>query len=79
MAGTAHVHLLVVWLEDGKCCYTDINAHIPYDDEELAFLVYDLQQSHKTVLPCNEHATQASTDQNGKQHLSYIIRKVLLP
>ena len=77
--GTAHVHLLV-WLEDlSKCSYTDINAHIPCDDEELAFLVYDLQQSHKTVLPCNEHATQVSTDQNGKQHLSYIIHKVLLP
>ena len=68
--GTAHVHLLVSLEDLSKCSYTDINAHIPCDDEELAFLVYDLQQSHKTVLPCNEHATQVSKDQNGKQHLS---------
>ncbi len=48
--GTAHIHLLV-WLEDvSKCSYDQINAHIPNSDRELAFLVHDLQQSHKTVL-----------------------------
>ena len=47
--GTAHIHLLV-WLEDlSKFSYTDINAHIPCEDDELAFLVHDLQQSNKTA------------------------------
>ncbi len=67
--GTAHIHLLV-WLEDvSKCSYDQINAHIPYSDRELGFLVHDLQQSHKTVLPVNENPTCLTTDEEGKSHL----------
>jgi hypothetical protein len=68
--GTAHIHLLV-WLEDlTKSSYEQINADIPNVDKELAFLVHDLQQSHKTVLPLNENPTCFTTDENGKSHLS---------
>lgn len=68
--GTAHIHLLV-WLQDiSKCSYDQINADIPSVDKELAFLIYDLQQSHKTVLPLNEHPTCLTIDDAGKSHLS---------
>ena len=68
--GTAHIHLLI-WLAGlSKCSYADINAHILTDDRELSFLVYDLQQSNATVLPCNENATCITRAENGKQHLS---------
>ena len=68
--GTAHIHLLV-WQEDiSKCSYEQIRADIPIDDRELAFLVHDLQQSEKTVLPLNENRTCLTTDNNCKFHLS---------
>ena len=68
--GTAHIHLLI-WLEDiSKCSYQEINAHIPNVDRELAFLVHDLQPSHKTVLSVNENPTSLSRDNQGKYQLS---------
>lgn len=68
--GTAHIHLLV-WLEDlSKCSYQEINAHVPVIDKDLSFLVYNLQQSDKTVLPLNENPTSLSRDEHGKPHLS---------
>ena len=67
--GTAHIHLLV-WLEDiSKCSYDQINSHIPNSDKELAFSVYNLQQSDKTVLPLNENPTCLARDEEGKSHL----------
>lgn len=68
--GTAHIHLLV-WLEDlSKCSYEQINAHIPLDDRDLSFLVYDLQQSDKTVLTLNDNPTSLSRDEHVKPQLS---------
>ena len=67
--GTAHIHLFL-WLDVSKCSYDLINADLPNTDRELAFLVYDLQQSHKTVLPFNENPTCLTTDEEGKSNIS---------
>lgn len=68
--GTAHIHLLV-WLEDlSKCKYHEINAHIPLVNKNFSFLVHNLQQSEKTVLPLNEEPTCLRIDENGDRTLS---------
>ena len=68
--GTAHIHFLV-WLEDiSKCSHHEINAHIPSEDRELAFLVHDLQPSDKTVISMQEAPSSIAEDENGKPHLA---------
>ena len=55
--GTLHVHLLV-WLDNFKRIQHNlIKADIPWENPDLAFLVYKLQQSDKSALPYNDNPT----------------------
>ena len=68
--GIAHIHLLTRLEDVSKCSYNLINADLPNIDRELAFLVYDLQQSHKTVLPLSENPMCLTIDEEGKSNIS---------
>ena len=63
--GTTHVHLLV-WLKDiSYMQYRLIRADVPWDDRDLAFLVCDLQPSHKDAMPLQPLPTHVAVAQHG--------------
>ena len=52
-----HIHL-VVWLKNVKKIQQNFTrADTPWQNSDLAFLVYKLQHSNKGILPCNKEAT----------------------
>ena len=66
--GTAHVHLLV-WLKDvKKIQHNLIRADIPWENPNLAFHIYKLQQSDKGVLEYNDSPTKFE-NMNGNEVL----------
>lgn len=67
--GTAHLHLLI-WLKDlDQLDVNTLRADLPSEDANLAYLVYDLQRSHKTVLDVNTEQTHFSSDNKGNKRL----------
>jgi hypothetical protein len=64
---TAHVHLLV-WLRDiSYTQYHLVRAYVPWDNCDLAFLVCDLQPSHKDALPVQDLPTRVATEDAKEQ------------